>query len=50
VLVVLIKAIKAPPPSLKWRGMTVSSVLSYPAVSLGIIIGIAVVVMCIFGK
>jgi len=50
VLVVLFKAVKAPPSSLNWRGMTMSSVFSYPGISLGIIIGIAVVVTRIFLK
>ena len=47
VLVVLFKAVKAPPPSLKWRGMTVSSLFSHPVVPLLIIVGIAIVVTCI---
>jgi hypothetical protein len=49
---VLYRAGKAPSSarSLQWRGMTVSSMFSYAPFMLGVIIAIAVVVTCIFGK
>jgi len=52
VIVVLYVAVKAPPPAMsqQWRGMTVSSIFSVPGVSLWIIVGIAVIVTCVFVK
>ena len=51
-LVILFKAIKAPPPAraLRWRGMTESSLLSYPGFYMAVIFGLAVIVAMIFSK